>query len=50
MSGFELHKRHLRERLIYFFNLKKSASKAHWLLVETHGEAALSERNCRERF
>ena len=36
------------ELLIYFFNLKKSAVKAHRLLVETYGEAALSERSCRE--
>ena len=40
----------LRELLIYFFNLKKSAAKAHRLLVETYGEAALSVRSCREWF
>ena len=33
---------------VYFFNLKKSAAKAHRLLVETYGKAALSERSCRE--
>ena len=41
MSSFEPNKRHLRKLLIYFFNLKKSAAKAHRLLVETYGEAAL---------
>ena len=35
---------------IYFFNLKKSAAGTHRLLLETYGEAALSERNCREWF
>jgi len=40
----------LRELLIYFFNLKKSAAKAHRLLVEAYGDAALSERSCREWF
>ena len=42
MSSFESNKRHLRELLIYFFNLKKSA--------ETYDEAALSERSCRKWF
>ena len=46
MSSFEPNKRHLRELLIYLFNLKKSAAEAHRLLVETYGEAALSERSC----
>ena len=50
MSSFEPNKRHLGELLIYFFNLKKSADEEHRLLVETYGEAALSERSCREWF
>ena len=50
MSSFEQHKRHLRELLIYFFNLKKSAAEAQRFLVETYGEAALSGRSCREWF
>ena len=50
MSSFEPNKRHLRKFLIYFFNLKKSAAEAHRLLVEAYGDAALSERNCREWF
>ncbi|EGI67653.1 Mariner Mos1 transposase [Acromyrmex echinatior] len=44
MASFEPNKRHLRELLIYFFNLKKSAAEAHRLLVEAYGEA-LSERS-----
>ena len=50
MSSFEPTKRHLRELLIYFFNLKKFAAEAHRLLVEAYGEAALSERSCREWY
>ena len=50
MSSFEPNKRHLRELLIYFFNLKKSALETHRLLVETCDEAALSERSCREWY
>jgi len=50
MLSFELNKRHLRELLIYFFNLKKSAAEAHRLLIEAHGDAALSERSCCEWF
>ena len=47
MSSFKPNKRHLRELLIYFFNLKKSTAEAHRLLVETYADAALSERSCR---
>ncbi|EGI69270.1 Mariner Mos1 transposase [Acromyrmex echinatior] len=50
MPSFEPNKRHLRELLIHFFNLKKSAAEAHRLLVEAYDEAALSERSCREWF
>jgi len=48
MSSFEPNKRHLRELLIYFFNLKKSAAESYRLLVEAYGDAALSERSYRE--
>jgi len=37
MSSFEPNKRHLRELLIYLFNLKKSAVEAHRLLIEAYG-------------
>jgi len=48
MSSFEPNKRSFWELLIYFFNLKKSTAEAHRLLVEAYGDAALSERSCRE--
>ena len=35
---------------VIFFNSKKSVAEAHRLLVEKYGEAALSERSCREWF
>ena len=50
MSSFKPNKRYLRELFIYFFNLKKSAAEENQLLVETYGEAALSERSFREWF
>ena len=50
MSSFEPNKRHLWELLINIFHLKKSAAEAHRLLVERYGEAASSERSCRELF
>ena len=50
ISSFEPNKRHLRKLLIYFFNLKKPAAEGHRFLVETYGETALGERNCREWF
>ena len=40
----------MREPLIYFFNLQKSAIEAHRFLVETYGKAALCERRYRECF
>ena len=50
LSCFEPNKRNLRELLIYFFNLKKSAAEVHRLHVETYSEDALSERSCCEWF
>jgi len=50
MSSFEPNKRHLREFLIYFFNLKTSAAEAQRLLVEAYGDIALSEKSCRKWF
>jgi len=50
MSVYEVNSRHLRELLIYFFNIKKSAAEAHRMLSDAYGEAALSERTCREWF
>lgn len=38
----------VRYVLFYYFDLKKSATEAHQLLLDTYGETALSERICRE--
>ncbi|GFW78807.1 mariner Mos1 transposase [Trichonephila clavipes] len=50
MSAYEPNSRHLREVLIFCFNMKKSAAEAHRMLSNTYGEAAISERMCREWF
>jgi len=47
MSVFEPKKRYLWEVLLYFFSVKKSAFESHRSLIETYGEAALSETTCR---
>jgi len=43
MPLFEPRKRHLREVLLYFFSMKKSAIESYQLLVETYDEAVLNE-------
>ena len=50
MSVYEPNSRHLREVLIFCFNMKKFAAEAHRMLSNTYGEAAISERTCREWF
>ncbi|GFV45425.1 mariner Mos1 transposase [Trichonephila clavipes] len=50
MSAYEQNSRHLLEVLIFCFNMKKSAAEAHRILSNTYGEAAISERMCRESF
>ena len=50
MSVYEPNSRHMREVLIFCFNMKKSAAKAHRMLSNTYGEAAISERTCCEWF
>ncbi|GFX82934.1 mariner Mos1 transposase [Trichonephila clavipes] len=50
MSAYEPNSRHLREVLIFCFNMKKSATEAHRMLPNTYGETAISERTCREWF
>jgi len=49
-SFFAKKKKHMREALLFCFNLKKSAAKSHRMLVETHGDNALSETTCRDWF
>lgn len=50
MENFVPSKQHLREILLYCFNIKKSAAEAHQLLVDAYGEHALSETRCRFWF
>ncbi|GFX36008.1 mariner Mos1 transposase [Trichonephila clavipes] len=50
MSAYESNSRHLREVLIFCFNMKKSANEARRILSNTYGEAAISERMGREWF
>ena len=47
MSVYKPNSRHLQV-LIFYFNMKKSAAEAHRMLSNTYGEAAISERTCRE--
>lgn len=50
MSKYEPTKRHLREVLLFHFNVKKTAAETHRILVDAYGESAPSERTCREWF
>ena len=50
MSVYEPNSRHLRKVLIFCFNMKKSVAEAHRMLSNIYGEAAISERTCREWF
>ena len=50
ISVYEPNSRHLREVLIFCFNMKKSAAEAHRMLSNTYGEVAISEKTCREWF
>ena len=50
MSRFLLKKKHMREALLFCFNLKKSAAESHRILVEAYGDNALSETTCRDWF
>ena len=51
MSVYVTNFRHLREVLLFCYNSKKkNAAEVHRMLSETYGDAALSERTCREWF
>ena len=49
MCSFLLKKKHMREALLFCFNLKKSAAESHRMLV-AYGDNALSETTCRDWF
>jgi len=50
MSEFILKKLNLREVLLHYFILKKSATETHRLLVNIYGEHAPSKTSCKEWF
>lgn len=50
MPRYEPEKRHMRESLLFCFNLKKSAAESHRMLFEAYGDSALSETTCRDWF
>lgn len=43
-------KEHLREVLLFMFKWKKSATEAHTIIAEVHGEDVMSIRRCQEWF
>ena len=43
-------KQHLREALLFCFNLKKSGAEGHRLLCEAYGEHAPSIKTCEVKF
>ena len=50
MSRFLPEKEHMREALLFCFNLKKSAVELHQMLGEACGDSALSEITCKDWF
>ena len=50
MSTFVLNKVNLRRILLHYFIQSKSAAEADRILVETHGDNALSDTTCRDWF
>jgi len=50
MSSLVPNKQHLREALLFCFNLKKNAAEARRLLEEAYGEHAPSKTTCEDWF
>ena len=50
MSSFVPNKQHLREALLFCFNLKKNAAEARRLLEEAYGKHAPSKTTCEDWF
>lgn len=50
MSSFLPKKEHMREALLFCFNLKKSAADSHRMLLEAYSNSTLSESTCRDWF
>jgi len=50
MPSFLPNIEHMREVLLFCFNLKKSFAKSHYMLLKIYGDRALSETTCRDWF
>ena len=50
MSIFVPDKVFLRGILLHYFNMKKSTTESHRILVEVYGDHALAERTCQKWF
>lgn len=50
ISRFTPEKVHIREALLFCFNLETSAAKSHQLLVEAYGDSGLTEKTYRDWF
>lgn len=50
MSEFEPSKQHIREALLFCFNLKRSAAETHRMLVDAYGDSAPSKTTCKDWF
>ncbi|GFX97157.1 uncharacterized protein TNCV_556471 [Trichonephila clavipes] len=50
MSAYEPNSLHLREVLVFCFNMKITANEAHRTLSNNFGVDAITERTCREWF
>ena len=50
MSNFVAQKVFLRGVLLHYFNMKKTATESHRILVEVYGEHALAARTCQKWF
>ena len=50
MLNFVLNSHHLREVLLRYFILKKTAAESDRILMKVYGEHALSDKTCRDWF
>ena len=50
MAQFVPDKVFLRGVLLHYFNMQKSATESHRILVEVYGDHALAERTCQKWF
>ena len=50
MSNFIPEKTHLREVLLFFFNITKTSAESSRMLVEAYGHNAPSKSTCRQWF